>query len=332
MLWLDNLRAIGIFFVVLVHTGRFSSFISLYIFSFFMPLFFFISGLVAKDSIKELSFKDFFNLRLRRLLIPYIFFSLVSYIVWFFLFRHFGKGEDISPLKPLIGILYGVAIGDWLIPNIAMWFFTCLMMTEIYFFLLIRLPSRKILIAVLFVLSVVGYGLLYSISSTPYRLPWNADLALVAVVFYGVGHLLKPYIFSDVFMKSHRWPVMIISLICYLTFSTLNSKVVFIGGVLGNYLYFFMAAFSGIIFWLYIARLIKPYSLLTAMGQNTLVIFSLHLLVFPFLTAALVYGLKISETALKTDFVALIYSIIAIILLIKVSQIMQKYTPWLLGK
>jgi len=332
LLWLDNLKAINIFFVVFVHAGGVKSFITPLILSFFMPLFFFISGLFAKDSIKEQSFKYFLKQRISRLWIPYFYFSIISYINWLILYYFLDKWKDIPPLQPLLGIFYGVSF--WLPPsNIALWFLPCLIITEILFFLLIRLPSRKSFIAALFLLSVVGYVVLYFITKTPYRLPWNADLALIAIVFYGIGYLSKSYIFNDTFIKWHRWLVVIASLMGYITFTFINSPVSFFAGALGNYFYFFLAALSGILFWTHIARMIKTYPLITAIGQNTLVIFALHLLFFQFLTPFFTFVLKIPKSFItESDIGIIIYTIVAMIMLLKISQLINKYTPWLLGK
>jgi len=46
--WIDNLRAFGILSIILVHTGRLDSGLGLYADSFFMPLFFLISGFFVK--------------------------------------------------------------------------------------------------------------------------------------------------------------------------------------------------------------------------------------------------------------------------------------------
>ena len=133
--WLDNLRAIAIFLVVLGHTAGLSETVEKLIFSFHMPIFFWISGLFAKESIRDETVKEFISKRWRKRLIPYAAFSAISYVAWFLVFRHFGSQAEmnISPLRPIIGFFYGNGINNWLVTNTVLWFFLCLFVTEIFF-------------------------------------------------------------------------------------------------------------------------------------------------------------------------------------------------------
>jgi len=336
LLWIDTLRAIGIFFVVLVHTGRIhDSFILVYIKSFFIPLFFFISGLFAKESFYKDSFFNILKKLGKRLLILYIFFALVSYFFWLFLLRHF-KDQPFDPFKSLLGILYSSGSGNWLSYNIALWFFTCLFVVQVIFFFLIRASHKKsnitLLPLFLFCLSILGYIITTYVTSPSSRLPWSFDIALTATVFCGVGYLLQPYILTNLFAK-WRWLVMFTSLSLYIFFTTINTEVEFYVGIYGNYLYFYIAAFSGILFWTHLAYLIRPNPLFSAIGQNTLVIFSTHLLVIPCLTGFLIYVLLIRENILDSGlFVAFGYAILSILVILPISRLMHNYTPFLVGK
>jgi fucose 4-O-acetylase-like acetyltransferase len=296
-----------------------------------MPLFFFISGLVTKDSIGKKPFLKYLKDRAFRLLIPYMNFSIISYLAWLFLLQNFKK-QQFHPLKSLIAILYSSGSDYWLSFNIAIWFLTCLFVTQIIFFFLSRIDSKKIFVTALFLFSIIGYMVTF-INSPDNRLPWSIQVAPTATVFYGIGYLSKPYFLTDAFTKWHRWSIMLASLSCYLLFTTINIKVDFYVGVYGNYAYFYLAALSGILFWAHVAQLVKPNRLFTAIGQNTLVIFSLHLLVIPLLTGFLTYALKIPESYLEKGIVpAFGYMILSILLLLPVSELMNKYTPMLVGR
>jgi len=196
--WLDNLRAIGIFFVVLGHTAGLPPYVEKLIFSFHMPLFFWVSGLMCKESIQRESFSLFFKKKMGKLLIPYLFFSFVSYIAWFLLFRHFGSNAELNvpPLIPLLGILYGNGIHNWLVHNTVLWFFLCLFITEILFFFIIKLKSRLSILTGLIFFAILGY---VDVWLNPpvvsgFRLPWNMDIAFTSVVFYGAGFLSAKYV------------------------------------------------------------------------------------------------------------------------------------------
>ena len=76
--WIDYAKALGVFLVIMGHTYKGYSFIG-WIYSFHMPLFFFLSGTTLK--IEQISCKEFFKKRVKALLIPYILYSAVYIIL-----------------------------------------------------------------------------------------------------------------------------------------------------------------------------------------------------------------------------------------------------------
>ena len=93
----------------------------------------------------------------------------------------------------IYSILY--ALGPMISYNPPLWFLTCLFVTELLFYWLAKRyywqPGK--LVIWLTVAGIIGY--LYSVY-VPFRLPWNADVALTAVVFYGAGNLFRKFIES----------------------------------------------------------------------------------------------------------------------------------------
>ncbi len=333
--WLDNLRAIAIFFVVLGHTVGLPHVVEKLIFSFHMPIFFWISGILAKESIRDESFREFVAKRWRKRLIPYVSFSVISYAAWFFLFRHFGSQAemDISPLRPLIGFFYGNGINNWLVTNTVLWYFLCLFVTEIFFYFIMRLPSRSWMILGLGAISILGYVDVFFNPPEGFRLPWNIDIAFTTVVFFGAGYLSREYVLGDHQPVYRRWLILLISLGVWVIFTLLNRKVALVAGVYGNYGYFYLAALGGIWFWTELAYSLPRFRFLAKIGQNTLTIFSLHLLVFPFITAVLVYGFKMPRQ-MKFDSMtlSLFYAVVSILILLPVSSIIKRYFPFIMGE
>ena len=332
--WLDNLRAIAIFFVVLGHTVGLPAHVEKLIFSFHMPIFFWISGLFARESIRDETLGGFISKRWRKRLIPYLSFSVISYVAWFCLFRHFGSQAEmnISPIRPLIGFFYGNGINDWLVTNTVLWFFLCLFVTEIFFYFVIKVPSRLWMV-LLAGFSIVGYLDVYYNPPDGFRLPWNTDIAFTTVVFYGAGYLSKGYVLGNNKSTPWRWVVMVLSLVLYATFSLLNRKVALVAGVYGNYFYFYAAAMAGICFWMEFAYMLPTSRFFSKIGRNTLTIFSLHLLVFPFITAVLVYGLKMpSQLKFESASLSLAYAVISILVLLPISDLINRYAPFILGE
>jgi len=73
--WVNTLKTIGIFAVIL---GHLSSPLSIFIFSWHMPLFFILAGFFIKD---ELSFEEVFIKDFKRLMIPYFIFAIIGLCV-----------------------------------------------------------------------------------------------------------------------------------------------------------------------------------------------------------------------------------------------------------
>lgn len=85
---LDSLRGFGILLVVWGHISRSAGLVS-WIFSFHMPLFFIISGMLFH----ERQFLDSFKKKVARLLIPYLFFGIVTFAYWALIERRFRGGQ-----------------------------------------------------------------------------------------------------------------------------------------------------------------------------------------------------------------------------------------------
>jgi len=335
IVWIDTLKALAIFMVVIGHTIGLPAPVERLIFSFHMPIFFWISGLLAKESIKEVPFTSYVKNKARSRLIPYLFFSIFSYILWFFLFRHFGTQAqlNISPLRTFTGIFYGNGINHWIDHNTVLWFFLCLFVTEMLFFFLIKIPSKTGLMVALTLFSIGGYVDTWINRPDGFRLPWNIDIAFSMVVFYGIGYLCQPLLRSDIWKnRSFKWGLVTLCLPLYTVCSLANIKVAVVAGIYGNYIFFYTAALSGILFWVVVAMQIPDSRLVSKIGNNTLIIFSLHLLVFPFLTAILVYGFKI-PSSIKEDSILLsiAYAVISILVLLPVADGIKKYFPFFIG-
>lgn len=103
---LDSLRGFGILLVVLGHTSWSAGLVS-WIFSFHMPLFFIISGMLFH----ERQFLDSFKKKAARLLIPYLFFGIVTFAYWALIERRL-RGDEGSVPNALANIVLARAGSD----------------------------------------------------------------------------------------------------------------------------------------------------------------------------------------------------------------------------
>jgi fucose 4-O-acetylase-like acetyltransferase len=191
--WIDSLKGFGIILVVLAHNSLPVA-IDTYIFSFHMPLFFFISGFLFDFGKYTESATSFVKSKIKSLIVPYFCFAALTGMFCFLLDAAFQPGVTnieffkSSALYEIYSILY--ALGPLVSYNQPLWFLPCLFVTELLFYVFVKKCKRepRKLVFWLTAAGVIGY--LYSVY-VPFRLPWSADVALSAIVFYGVGNIFR---------------------------------------------------------------------------------------------------------------------------------------------
>ncbi|MBR2696639.1 MAG: acyltransferase family protein [Parasporobacterium sp.] len=192
--WVDILRFLGMTLIYWGHLGV-SDNITLYIFAHHVPLFFFISGFFAGLSPAEGSFFRFLWKKIRSLVFPYIFFTILYYAVQLIM------GEMVFRDLPKALLVSAEGIRNQA-PG-PLWFFTCLFVIVIAFELIKRICSAifgrgkaggvlAFLLAV--VLFVVGICFLGHEPAQDPRWIWNVDSACVYIFYYALGALLFPLI------------------------------------------------------------------------------------------------------------------------------------------
>ncbi len=134
--YLDIARGIGILLVVLGHNdlGAVSPFAHQVIYSFHIPLFFFLSGYFINTSI---AFLDYFKKRFHSILTPYLFTIFLIY----FTSVSFEKMSFQNAIGRIAKSLYGsINYIDWG----QLWFLPQLFVVSLYAFIFITLVSRFI--------------------------------------------------------------------------------------------------------------------------------------------------------------------------------------------
>jgi fucose 4-O-acetylase-like acetyltransferase len=205
---LDVTKGLGILLVVLGH-----NWIVLHeegelfriIFSFHMPLFFFLSGMFLRDSG---TFKEFAASRANSLIKPYFAtLFMVGFVRWFIEALK-TKTLPAEFWRVIQGIFYGTGRTiDW----VPLWFLPHLFVVSVVAFLTIRLvPSVQAQI----LLAIVSLGVGVSILS-PADLPWSVDLLPVTLSFMLSGYLCRNIVKSMPLNGVHL-------ALCIATFSSLH--------------------------------------------------------------------------------------------------------------
>jgi Fucose 4-O-acetylase and related acetyltransferases len=325
--WIDNLKGIGVIFIIFGHSISCPDFLIDYLFSFHVPLFFFIAGMNFNSLLLE-DFNIFLKKRVKRLLIPYIFFNMLSYGFWILRIKFFDTPQEVPVLRPLLGILYGNGHNKWLVHNEPLWFLICLFTTQLLLFLILKFfKTNKKIIIILCICAIMSY---LDSRYLKIRFPWGVDIAITAVVFSGIGYILKAHLET---IKRIYHPLLLISIfLVNIIVAFLNGKIDMNYTRYNNVFLFYIGAFSGIFFWMGISMFIGNINALKYIGNNSLSIFSLHipvLLVVVKLMIKLGIPYAIQENNIAFMF---IHTFLSIAMIMPLNYILNNFVPILAGK
>lgn len=145
--WVDALKGFGIMLVVFAHY-KLPIALDTYIFSFHMPLFFFISGFLFNITKYTELATNFVKGRFKSLIIPYFVFASLTCLFYFLMDEFFSPG--IVTLKffgaDIFYIVYSILYSQtsMISYNEPLWFLTCLFVTELLYFGLAKSVSKII--------------------------------------------------------------------------------------------------------------------------------------------------------------------------------------------
>ena len=151
--YIDFARGFAMLLCIIGHAGV-TGLVRGYIYSYHMPLFFIISGMVYKN--KD-SIGNFIQKKSKELFIPYIFWSIVWLVFWWGVYfaasrLGFENDKNFSLKDSVIGLLLdtrGEKYGGYL------WFFYALFVTIVFFDTLQKIKSKWIKISILIFLMII---------------------------------------------------------------------------------------------------------------------------------------------------------------------------------
>ena len=320
--WVDITKEIGIILVIIGHIAE-----NKIIYSFHMPLFFILSGYLYKNKEK------FVRKKIKSILIPYLFFAIVSFLYWYFIERHF-REQDVSSINAFLNIWVATPSINYVF-NTALWFLPCLFTTEVIFhFLENRVRNTKILLSIIIAFSIIGY--LYP-QLNIIRLPFGIDSAFIAIGFYFFGYWWKKS--EDTILQKVKFNMIkrIIALcVCFII-------VIFIPQVtngmnIGNMEYpfypiIYITSFAGFCMIYLISNMIKENKVLQYLGQNTLVLLGIHEPIKRVVIEILHRMINIPADTIRTIIIGqLVITALVILVCIPSIYIGNRYLPFLIGR
>ncbi len=330
---IDNARAIGIVLVVAGHAPALPAILSDMIFAFHMPLFFLLSGLVVGSDRLQMPTGRRARLLARSLLVPYVFYFIVSFVYWLVAKRHglrAGEYEALPWWDPIRGFFSGS--GDDLYINVVLWFLPCLYVVSIVHHLLCKVWSRG-RVAIVAACAAAALVLAASSGALVSRWPWSTDCAVIGLFFFAIGALGNASL--------RAWPpprqaralalASVVGFVCCYGFALASGHVDLNHLQFGRepvlYLPMGLVGTAAV---LALAALLPATRIARWLSMNTLVIFPLHFLIFSVVT-----GVAIVLLGFPPDFkqtvpsLTLVYTAIALGACWPLSIVLRRLFPWL---
>ena len=177
--WLDVAKGFGILLVIFAHTDN--SILRSLIYTFHVPLFFFLSGYVFSN---KYDFKTFLIKKIKAIVVPYFLYGIPMIICQIFYFKSSGSMSPNSIMH---------LVKDFLVQNRmwTLWFIACLFWLNILFYWVERLCKTYIKIGLAVTILLLCGICYYHFGGS--SLPWNVDICFMMIPFFFVGYVGKNY-------------------------------------------------------------------------------------------------------------------------------------------
>lgn len=282
---LDIAKGIGMLFVIFAHVNYTPALLTP-IYSFHMPLFFVLAGMVY-DPAKYPALRDLIRRRWHTMIKPYLFFSLASLAYVFLSEKLFAHATDLKSEEYISAFVQiFIAQGSKPVLNTPLWFVPCLFAVELIYFFLARLKTAACAI-VCFVFACAGWlmqsGMLGFDNAL---LPWTLDSALYALSFYAAGNRLFPFVRQTIAnVRNHHkrnricLAVLVLCIIIWLPLMLMNGKVSLGSQILRNGFLFFLTGMLGTFGILAVSVMLENNRFLLWLGRNTFCLMSVHYMI-----------------------------------------------------
>lgn len=335
---IDVAKAISIFLVILGHTTENldTPMFRRMLYTFHMPLFFFLAGLSIKP--KALAVVKEWGIFLKKnflaLIVPYLIWGLIYAPFSYSNFLHlaYGSWESLTAMETLTSL----------------WYLPCLFISRVIVQLIIDITARVKKCKTELICGICAIPLFVAGVLLPHPeegIFWCTDISLVGAAFILSGIALKR-MFLVLAQQKARWLALLllgsVMLFCFGTvFRGDNLELsLMCKGTYGSLLWFVLNSASGSLAVLVLSMLICrasreslfPFhtSVFTSVGVRTMGIYLLHK---PFLQQILIPGLsKIFGASCPFLLTAFLASVLALLFSLALCCIIEKFIPQLLGQ
>lgn len=334
---LDIAKGIGIFLVVVGHSTFINDTILRWIFSFHMPLFFIISGiLISHKNEENTSIRSIAVRKARSILIPYAWFSLFYTIIDIISFK-----ADLLNLNSIkINLLCTFSFAG----SGPLWFLPTFFMTELLFIFLLKFFGKRNGVVLSLVMSIVGF-----IIASYIGIPSDYENNLLVYYLMGFVFVLTRSLCCQVLValsyslyelyKKHTPG----NLICVVTgivllglsipLSQVNEIIDMHNMNFGNVLLFVPCSFIGSIGLILISKALTKIRLFSFWGQNSLTIMATHLN-FYLLYLGGVWAMFLNPYITRAKEYIFLFNVIFVAILCSsiIALVINRFAPFILGR
>lgn len=305
--YLDIAKGIGILLVVLGHIYGNDNNFHVWIYSFHMPLFYFISGITFKSN-KYNDVIELLNNKIKSLGVPYVVFNILNLTLNLIFL-------DYSKEKFILCILYVFSFTGYG----AMWFLPSLLIVQIIFYLIDKYISKEVIKNLIFLAIFI---LTYILSKFNYNIIMLVFYrAFIGLIFFVSGN----YLFNYIKNKKIKYSEIIFLLFINVITCFINGRIELWELRLNNIILYFISSITGTMFIIYTCKKIKNNKLLEYIGSNSLIIMCTHQIIIEL----------ISEIISIKEYTAGIAPILLFIVVILIEIPILKFVnnhKWIIGK
>lgn len=274
-----------------------------------MPLYYFLSGYFLKTYD---GFFSFLKKKINKLLIPFLFFYLLTAVILPNLF-HFAFNSEINTVYGWAS-LYAFIYPE-LFPNYAIWFLWSLFLANILFYLSVMLCKKKVwLILLSILLGVVGYFCWYH----GINLPAFIDNTLFYFPFFLSGYLFFQHqLLENVVLNKYVWLLCVLSFL-FLFFLFDKRYLFFPVSLFINY----FGSLIGVLCILLISKRIHRLPVISYVGRYSIMVLLTHIYLIRIL------GTFIQSFVANTHVCLLFTLVITVLSYLLIIPLMRRYLPY----
>ena len=330
--YIDLAKGFCILLVVIIHTDGPLQRLSLFrmIGCFILPLFFFLSGMFFN---KYTSFADFTVRKVNKLIVPFFFFMVVSYLIYCTGWLVKGRYDLIYSLPRDIVLALGI---DHIYLNLSLWFFPALFETSLTFYVLIVISEklaksetiRNVMLGIMcFIIGIAGYEL----GINKINLPFWIDSSMSALPFFYSGYFSRK---NANFLSPNKLdkyiPVFLLEFVV-INYFIADNKMMIINADYGNYFSFYVSGIVGSMFILLLSKSLKltswlkDVSAISFYGRYCLIVLGLNWVV--------IYYLRKGLSFISNDWLlSMITFVLVLLLSIPIIKFLNRFFPQFVGE